>query len=66
MPFKYKYQKDPMSGESDIVVKTITDNDGKYIREVGFIINQPNSTNTDYLEWKEWDAKSGNTTEAAD
>ena len=66
MPFKYKYQKDPMSGESDIVVKTITDKDGKYIREFGFIVKDPKTTNTDYLEWKEWDAQSGNTTEAAD
>ena len=66
MPFKYKYQKDPMSGESDLVVKTITDKDGKYIREIGFIVKDPTTTNADYTEWKEWDAKSGNTTEAAD
>ena len=66
MAITYKYQKDPRFDKTDVVVKTITDDSGKYVGTTSFIISDSNSTNTDYLEWKEWDAESGNTTTAAD
>jgi len=66
MVITYKYQKDPRFDKTDVVVKTIKDDSGKYVSTASFIISNSNSTNTDYLEWKEWDAESGNTTEAAD
>ena len=65
MPFTYKYQKDPRTDLSDVVIKTTVDASNNYLNTTAFIVSDSNSTNSDYLAWKEWDAQSGNTTEAA-
>tara|TARA_Y100001963_G_scaffold1028_1_gene1514 strand:- start:464 stop:640 length:177 start_codon:yes stop_codon:yes gene_type:complete len=58
MAIKYKFVK-TLDGRDACITKAA---DG-----VNFNMSIPyDENNIDYIEWKEWDAQSGNTTEAAD
>ena len=57
MTISYKLWKGPFDTTAKVVIKT----DGNSKTSIPF-----DDSNIDYIDWKEWDAQSGNTTEAAD
>ncbi len=57
MTITYKLVKD-IEGRAGSIAKK---EDGVVVLSIPY-----DEANTDYIEWKEWDAQSGNTTEAAD